>query len=120
MPPSRLQTISTRTPPSANTNNGPVSPKKGSTNKGASAGPISYTYTVGPDGRQYATGGSVSVRISNPSGDPAKLAEAAARLSTAANAAHNPSAADLAAARKGYQAAGAALEQQHRNTDLSA
>lgn len=87
---------------------------------GASAGPISYTYTVGPDGRQYATGGSVSVRLSNPSGDPAKLVEAAARLSTAANAAHNPSAADLAAARKGYQVAGAALEVQHRNADITA
>jgi len=60
------------------------------------------------------------VRLSNPSGDPAKLAEAAARLSTAANAAHNPSAADLAAARKGYQAAGAALEVQHRNADITA
>lgn len=87
---------------------------------GASAGPITYTYTVGPDGRQYATGGSVSVRLSNPSGDPAKMAEAAARLSTAANAAHNPSAADLAAARKGYQAAGAALEELHRKTDVTA
>ena len=87
---------------------------------GTSAGPITYTYTVGPDGRQYATGGSVSVRISNPSSDPAKLAEAASRLSTAANAAHNPSAADLAAARKGYQAAGAALEELQRNTDLTA
>ena len=87
---------------------------------GASAGPISYTYTVGPDGRQYATGGSVSVRLSNPSGDPAKLAEAAARLSTAANVAHNPSDADLAAARKGCQAAGAALEVQHRNADITA
>ena len=87
---------------------------------GASAGPITYTYTVGPDEQQYATGGSVSVRLSNPSGDPAKMAEAAARLSTAANAAHNPSAADLAAARKGYQAAGAALEALHRNTDVTA
>lgn len=63
---------------------------------GASAGPISYTYTVGPDGRQYATGGSVSVRLSNPSD------------------------ADLAAARKGCQAAGAALEVQHRNADITA
>ena len=87
---------------------------------GASAGPISYTYQMGPDGRQYAVGGSVSVRMSNPSGDPAKLAEAAARLSTAANAAHNPSSADLAAARRGYQAAGAAMDAQRRDTDISA
>jgi len=60
------------------------------------------------------------VRLSNPSGDPAKFADAAAQLSAAANAAHNPSAADLSAARKGYQAAAAALAAQHRNTDLTA
>lgn len=87
---------------------------------GAMAGPIIYEYATGPDGRQYAVGGSVSVRLSNPSGDPAKFADAAAKLSAAANAAHNPSAADLSAARKGYQAAAAALEAQHRDTDLSA
>lgn len=87
---------------------------------GAAAGPISYTYATGPDGRQYAVGGSVSVRISNPSGDPAEHARAASRLSHAANAAHNPSAADLAAARKGYQAAGAALADIHRNADITA
>lgn len=87
---------------------------------GAMAGPIIYQYATGPDGRQYAVGGSVSVRLSNPSGDPAKFADAAVRLSAAANAAHNPSAADLSAARKGYQAAAAALAEQHRNTNLTA
>lgn len=86
---------------------------------GAAAGPITYTYATGPDGRQYAVGGSVSVRISNPSGDPEEYARAAARLSYAANAAHNPSAADLAAARKGYQSAGAALAEIHRNADVT-
>ena len=87
---------------------------------GAAAGPITYTYATGPDGRQYAVGGSVSVRISNPSGDPAELERAAARLSYAANAAVNPSAADLAAARKGYQAAGAASADIRRNADVLA
>lgn len=87
---------------------------------GAMAGPIIYEYATGPDGRQYAVGGSVSVRLSNPSGDPAKFADAAAKLSAAANAAHNPSAADLSAARKGYQAAAAALAEQHRATDVTA
>lgn len=86
---------------------------------GAMAGPIIYEYATGPDGRQYAVGGSVSVRLSNPSGDPAKFADAAAKLSAAANAAHNPSAADLSAARKGYQAAAAALAEQHRDTNLT-
>lgn len=87
---------------------------------GAMAGPIIYEYATGPDGRQYAVGGSVSVRLSNPSGDPAKFADAAAKLSAAAIAAHNPSAADLSAARKGYQAAAAALAEQHRATDVTA
>lgn len=87
---------------------------------GSMAGPIVYEYATGPDGRQYAVGGAVSVRLSNPSGDPAKFADAAAKLSAAANAAHNPSAADLSAARKGYQAAAAALAEQHRATDVSA
>lgn len=87
---------------------------------GAMAGPIIYEYATGPDGRQYAVGGSVSVRLSNPSGDPAKFANAAAKLSAAANAAHNPSAADLSAARKGYQAAAAALAEQNRATDVTA
>ena len=87
---------------------------------GAMAGPIIYEYATGPDGRQYAVGGSVSVRLSNPSGDPAKFADAAAKLSAAANAAHNPSAADLSAARKGYQAAAAALAEQNRATDVTA
>lgn len=87
---------------------------------GAMAGPIIYEYATGPDGRQYAVGGSVSVRLSNPSGDPAKFAQAAAKLSAAANAAHNPSAADLSAARKGYQAAAAALTEQNRATDETA
>ncbi|MFT5486411.1 MAG: hypothetical protein ACI9JL_002262 [Paracoccaceae bacterium] len=86
---------------------------------GSMAGPIIYRYATGPDGRQYAVGGSVSVRLSNPSGDPAKFEDAAAKLSAAANAAHNPSAADLSAARKGYQAAAAALAEQHRVTDLT-
>lgn len=91
---------------------------------GAAAGPISYTFATGPDGRQYAAGGSVSVRLSNPSGDPAKFVQAAAKLAAAAHAAHNPSAADLAAARKGYQAAGAALANMHadihRDTEIVA
>lgn len=91
---------------------------------GAAAGPISYTFATGPDGRQYAVGGSVSVRLSNPSGDPAKFVQAAAKLAAAAHAAHNPSAADLVAARKGYQAAGAALADMHadihRDTDIVA
>lgn len=87
---------------------------------GSAAGPINYIFATGPDGRQYAVGGSVSVRLSNPSGDPAQYAQAAAKLAAAANAATNPSAADLAAARKGYQAVSAALAEKHRAADVVA
>jgi len=84
---------------------------------GANAGAISYTYQVGPDGRPYVVSGSVPVSYSNPSGDPAELKEAASRISAAANAAVNPSAADLSMAREGYRVA-AAAQQQGRTLDI--
>ena len=66
------------------------------------AGPISYVYQRGPDGRLYAIGGSVQIKARNHSGDPQELARLGARLSAAAHAATNPSGADLSAARLGY------------------
>ncbi|MFQ5774407.1 MAG: putative metalloprotease CJM1_0395 family protein [Kiloniellaceae bacterium] len=72
------------------------------------AGPINYIYRTGPDGRAYAVGGSVPIRSQVLSGDPAEAARIGARLSAAAQAATNPSAADLAVARQGYRLSGAA------------
>ncbi len=66
------------------------------------AGPISYTYQRGPDGRAYAVGGSVGIQASTLSGDPAEAARKAGRLAAAANAATNPSLQDYAAAREAY------------------
>lgn len=66
------------------------------------AGPINYTYRIGPDGRQYAVGGSVGIRTSVTSGDPAEAKRQAGRVASAAHAATNPSAADYAAARQAY------------------
>jgi len=66
------------------------------------AGPINYVYQRGPDGRQYAVGGSVGIQASVLSGDPAEAARKAGRLAAAANAATNPSAQDYAAARQAY------------------
>lgn len=77
---------------------------------GSAGGPIRYSYQTGPDGLQYAISGKVPVHLSNVSGDPEALAEAAGRLAGAALAAVNPSAADLAVARLGYQAAGMATD----------
>lgn len=67
------------------------------------AGPISYTYQRGPDGRQYAVGGSVGIQASALSGDPEEAARKAGRLAAAANAATNPSLQDYAAARHAYE-----------------
>ena len=66
------------------------------------AGPIDYIYQRGPDGRQYAVGGSVGIQASASSGDPAEAERKAGRMAAAANAATNPSAQDYAAARQAY------------------
>lgn len=66
------------------------------------AGPINYVYQRGPDGRQYAVGGSVGIQTSITSGDPAEVKRQAGRVAAAANAATNPSAQDYAAARQAY------------------
>ena len=85
---------------------------------GSAAGPIRYSYQTGPDGRQYATSGKVAVSFDNPTGDPARLADTANRLSAAANAATSPSAADLSVARQGYRAAAAATQTVQRSLDI--
>lgn len=84
---------------------------------GAAGGPIRYKYATGPDGRQYAVGGKVPVDFSNPSGDPERARTVASRIATAANAAANPSAADLTMARRAYDAAGSAAATAFRNFD---
>jgi hypothetical protein len=70
---------------------------------GRYAGPIRYTYTTGPDGRRYVTGGSVAIDTSVPS-DPEEAYQKAKVLQAAATApGTNLSAADrrlLAAARR--------------------
>ena len=72
-------------------------------NAGTLAGPISYVYQIGPDGRQYAVGGSVPISAAAVTGDPAELRRIGARLEAAALAAVNPSAQDLSAARAGVR-----------------
>lgn len=91
-------------------------------NAGDLAGPISYVYQTGPDGRRYAVGGSVSIQASSASGDPGELRRIGARLHAAANAAVSPSAQDLAAARTGLRLYAQAADsgQPRRDLDLSA
>ena len=70
---------------------------------GSLAGPISYVYQHGPDGRQYAVGGSVPITVRTATGDPAEARRLGGKLAAAALAATNPSAADLAAASRAYR-----------------
>jgi hypothetical protein len=66
------------------------------------AGPINYVYQRGPDGRQYAVGGSVGISAQTRTGDPEEAKRLGARIAVAANAATNPSAQDYATARQAY------------------
>ena len=75
---------------------------------GALAGAISYDYRAGPDGQLYAVSGKVPVSLPRQAATPEQLEAAAAQLAHAANAAVNPSAADMAIARAGYRTAGEA------------
>ncbi len=61
-------------------------------------GGINYTYTRGPDNKQYATGGSVSLDTSPVAGDPEATIEKARILRSAALAPGNPSAQDQSVA----------------------
>ena len=63
---------------------------------------ISYVFQRGPDGRQYAVGGSVGIHAVTRSGNPAEQKQIAGRLAAAAVAPTNPSAQDYATARRAY------------------
>lgn len=72
---------------------------------GGLAGGVSFTYATGPDGRQYAVGGEVSIDTSPVQGDPQATIQKARQIQAAANAPANPSGQDRAVA-----AAAAAME----------
>ncbi len=64
---------------------------------GRLSGPASYTYQQGPDGRNYAIGGEVAIRMPS-SGSPESLARNAQQLRRAALAPAKPSSSDTAIA----------------------
>lgn len=71
---------------------------------GQLAGGASYTYTTGPDGKQYITGGSVP--ISTPAtNDPEEALRNALRVMSAATAPGSPSGPDMAVAANAAQMA---------------
>ena len=63
-------------------------------------GGASYTYEVGPDGRQYAVGGEVPIDVSEVPDDPLATIEKAGIVARAALAPADPSGADRAIAAK--------------------
>lgn len=76
---------------------------------GRYAGSPTYSFQRGPDGKQYAVGGEVSIDVSPIAGDPQATIEKAAIVRRAALAPAQPSAQDRAVA-----AEATAIEQQAR------
>ena len=67
---------------------------------GHAAGGPNYVYQTGPDGRQYAIGGSVNLDVSEVPGNPEATARKARAVRRAAMAPAQPSAQDLSVASK--------------------
>lgn len=80
---------------------------------GALGGGASFTYQSGPDGKQYAVGGEVPIRVT-PGRTPEETIENARQVRAAALAPANPSAQDLAVATSAAQMEAAARAQQAR------
>ena len=59
---------------------------------------VSFSFTTGPDGKQYAVGGEVSIDTSPVSGDPQATIQKAQQIRAAAGAPANPSGQDRAVA----------------------
>lgn len=74
----------------------------------------SYSYQTGPDGKQYAVGGNVSIDVSKVPGDPEATEEKARQVRKAATAPANPSAQDMKVAAKATQLANEARIEMRR------
>jgi hypothetical protein len=79
---------------------------------GYATGGASYSFQTGPDGRQYAVGGSVSLDASPVSGDPEATIQKAQTLRRAALAPAKPSAQDRAVAAQASSAEAQARTEQ--------
>ena len=83
------------------------------------AGGPSYTYTTGPDGRQYAVGGDVALDVSPVSGDPEATIQKAHVIEAAANAPADPSAQDRAIAAQAAMMEASAERQENASSNAS-
>ena len=70
---------------------------------GSLTGPAQYSYTTGPDGKRYATGGEVSIDTSEVPGDPQATLLKANRIRSAALAPAEPSGQDRKVAAQASQ-----------------
>jgi hypothetical protein len=77
---------------------------------GRFAGPVSYTYTEGPDGKKYITGGEVPINVP-ATDDPEETARNMEQVARAALAPADPSGQDLSVAAQAAAAAAQARQQ---------
>ncbi len=70
---------------------------------GTHGGPVSYTYTTGPDGKRYAVAGEVPIDVTPVEGDPDATIMKMQQIRSAALAPADPSAADREVAVKARQ-----------------
>ena len=83
---------------------------------GRFGGAVSYTYTMGPDGKRYITGGSVPISTP-PTGNPEEALANAQQLMRAATAPGDPSGQDLAVAARASAMAASARSKMLRHGD---
>lgn len=88
---------------------------------GSYATGLSYSYQVGPDGKQYAIGGSVGIDTSPIPGDPEATLQKAMTVQSAALAPAQPSAQDFRVASSAGQMAAEARSQitEQRNEPIN-
>jgi hypothetical protein len=77
---------------------------------GRFGGGVSYTYTRGPDGRAYITGGEVPIHVP-ASGDPEETLRNMEQVQRAALAPHSPSGQDIAVAASAAASAARAWQE---------
>lgn len=90
---------------------------------GLANGGARFQMTRGPDGRQYATGGEVSIDVAPVAGDPQATIDKAEKIRRAALAPAEPSQADRAVAARATAMANEArleLQREARETDPAA
>ncbi len=78
---------------------------------GQYGGGATFTYSVGPDGQSYATGGEVQIDVSPVAGDPRATVEKMEIVQRAALAPADPSGQDRSVAAYAQQAAAAARQE---------